>query len=516
MTQMSKPQEDRGGKPGIQRTLQRPEIEGSGQQLPAGSVSVEEIATVGEPFSAALSIVAKTTTAFDFTETYDQSVDVVENHLVGIATLAMQELRIADALAQLRDAKAVRLTYLDLLGQVETVAEHPMTKRLPTLREYAVTQMSLIEWLELLGQSLTLLRDGRSDEAIDLLNEHQRKPEIDAPALSFTGTASRVQAEAIAALIRVTVHDFAGARAGFDRASLMMQMLIERLEEEFNGDPSGLDVIKGFQLQLHSLKAQGLVAQYQQLLSINDFGTAAKIAEEAALQYEAAATLADPVSSHLWAPVFRAQALEQRSRRDQALAELALEREDWTGCEKLVRSTQGHYEAASSAVLRSELPMARSYQEKYLNSGFTEGVQLRRRLERERLNSRRIKSLEAEVKELYSSVRRALGPSGVVVNNATEMVSSVQQHVELTTHIEANLRAALREVADDLSQSELGQPATAALAAEARELADNQESGPNFLEKVKRYGAKVKDLAVLTGQTAGPLVELLKALSVIS
>ncbi|MFJ6951886.1 hypothetical protein [Micromonospora aurantiaca (nom. illeg.)] len=196
--------------------------------------------------------------------------------------------------------------------------------------------------------------------------------------------------------------------------------------------------------------------------------------------------------------------------------EVALEREDWPECEDLIRSTQRFYESASAAVLRSDLPMAKSLQEKYLNAGFAVGVQLRRRLERERANCKRIQSLEAEVKELYASVRRALGSSGVVVNNATEMVSSVQQHVELTTHIEANLRAALRGVSDDLPHSDADPATIAALAAEARELANSQESGPKFLERVKKYGEKVKDLAVLTGQTAGPLVELLKALSVIS
>ncbi|WP_143025325.1 hypothetical protein [Micromonospora sp. WMMB235] len=515
MTQTSKPHQEGGGKQGSEPLRSGPEAE-PGEGLAAGGVESEEVATLEDPFSHALSIVARTSSTFDFTEAYDQSVDAVEDRLVEIAVLALQELRVADALTQLRDAKKVRLAYLNLLGQVENLAEHPMAPRLRSLRKYAVAQKSMIEWLELIGQALTLLRDGRGEEAVYLLNQHQRNSETPAALISFTNAATQVQAEGMAAAIRLAVHDFSGARAGFDRASFAMQMLIEEYEEEFSADQHGINALRGFRFQWHSLKAQGLVAQYNQLVSTSDFKAAARVAEEAALQFEESASLAEYISSNLWAPVFRSNALEMRSRRDQALVEVALEREDWPECEDLIRSTQRFYESASAAVLRSDLPMAKSLQEKYLNAGFAVGVQLRRRLERERANCKRIQSLEAEVKELYASVRRALGSSGVVVNNATEMVSSVQQHVELTTHIEANLRAALRGVSDDLPHSDADPATIAALAAEAQELANSQESGPKFLERVKKYGEKVKDLAVLTGQTAGPLVELLKALSVIS
>ncbi|MGH9043577.1 MAG: hypothetical protein ACRDVP_01840 [Acidimicrobiales bacterium] len=90
----------------------------------------------------------------------------------------------------------------------------------------------------------------------------------------------------------------------------------------------------------------------------------------------------------------------------------------------------------------------------------------------------------------------------------------MQQHVELSMRLEQNVRDQLRELAPLLAESNL--PDADSLSVHALELAEAEESGSPFFERVKAFARGASAVATTAAQIAPGILAILNALQVIS
>ncbi|MEU2713874.1 hypothetical protein [Streptomyces sp. NPDC007205] len=134
---------------------------------------------------------------------------------------------------------------------------------------------------------------------------------------------------------------------------------------------------------------------------------------------------------------------------------------------------------------------------------------------REQKHLARIEELQLELRNLYGSVCNALGPAGVVVNNATEMVTSVKQQVDVVSRVETNIRSLLREIPDALADADMPPGEREELSSEAVRLAEEEADQATFFSRVRKFA---EGLATALGkgvELATPVVALLKSLSIV-
>src|SRR5215218_1604631 len=469
-----------------------------------------------EPLSpaAAFSIVESTKNPSDFTLTYDQAVDLLEAQYVDQAMASIREIQPEDAANFLNQANELRAKYLELLDSASTDTRHDLSDEFGKLRQFALTQQSLLGWLTELTDSLRRFRRGEWALAVEALNKQGQmvsEHSDDAYEVSLLAVIAAASGESLAGEIRSAVQDYSGARAAFDRAASLYRRAVEMIVED---DPDATPA----ENPIRYAEAASLRAKLAQLLQANDYRGAAETARSAAAGFNAAADLMvkeDPLSKTLIAPILRALGNELFAKAQECEAEIALEHGDWPRAIDHAKEAGHQYDEASKKCLVSVLPVARVAQERMLNAGFIWGVQFRRRLDREKQARDRLEETERELQEFYTSVRKALQPAGVTIKNQADAVNSVNQQVETVTRIETHARNVLREIPDALAEIELPEKERQELVAEAMTLASEPEGGPGFLKKVGNFASKLQATVVKTGEAAAPILALLRALAIL-
>lgn len=492
------------------------------QEVPSGSETEtpapEESVAAPELLSPdeARDLIESVVTGNELTPDYDRAVDLVEMGLVEDAFDAIRLGQPDDAVQHLAAAEALRNRYFLILEEAATEPDHEHSGILAGLRKYAEGQRAFIAWLGHLADALLSFRKGEWNLAVQRLDQHDATAivDFDDPEISSLMAALGAAAgEMLAGEIRSAVQDFGGARAAYDRAIAIHHQVAGVVADGSLGPDT--------QIPLHPrLLCEGgsLRMQLAQLFQANDYTSAVTAAEEAADRMAAAADrmeVEDPPSSLLLVPLLRSQSIELLAIAAECRAEIALSKEEWKTAEEQSQDVTDRFSQASKEALRSSLPQASITQEKLLNSGFNWGVQFRRRLDREREASKRYEAVKEELLELNDSIRRALSPAGVTVNTQAELVNSVHQQVETVNRVEVQAREVLREVPDALSETEIPEEARRELEAEAKSLADSQEAGSSFLAKVRSFANTLQQAVDTTAKASGPVIALLKALSML-
>lgn len=471
------------------------------------------------------SLIAKvnaTRSPIDFNADYDEAVDELEDAFISDAMKAMETLDIDAAVEKLYQARDLRSRYLELLEQSAADPVHPMLTAIPNLRDYAIEMSNLRFYMQTVFEALLEYSRGRGSDALRLLDQVgsiSTNDEMD----SILVQQVRISAENMTGLIRRGVLDFAGARAAYDRASMRAQLLQDQISvlRDDQGDDEA-QVNEGFELMMLGAKyaqasneANSRRMQYMQQMASFDYASAIDAAQVAA---EAHLIAADCIHSVLpgLAPFLRASSFAALGEARIAEADMLLERGEWDAASATMKSVRARFEEASRECLKSKAPTAIAAQESYLNSAFSWMVHFRRRLERERSYATRIEELQVELRNFYGSLRGALAPAGITVNNATEMVTSVKQQVEVTNRVEANIRSLLREIPDALAATDLPASEKEKLSAEAIQLSEDDSDRVTFFARAGKFAKRLASAISTGAELAAPVVALLKALSVVS
>jgi len=457
----------------------------------------------------------------DFTDQYDDAVDELEDEFTARALQALGRFEIAPALEAITKARHVRLRYLELLEQSESSPEHPMSSRFPALRSYARDMGNIVLGFKTVLEALTEYQRGNGQRALSLLDRLEPlELNLDSRVGSLLSLNTKTALHNITGLIRRGVLDLAGARAAFDRAAAVANVIYEFANDldDSDYDEGKSMIILGSSYSRWTNEASSLRVQYQQMMNNVDYVGAIDAAKASSAAYLEAAKLIEGSPIEFFAqvsPFLRASSFESLAEAAAAEAYRSLEQGDWTAAEAAAKAVRDNFQAASVEVLKSQLPVAVMTQERYLNVGFSWVIQFRRELARERTHAEHVENLQRELRSLLDSMRGALSPAGVVVNNATEMVTSVRQQVEVTSRLEANIRSMLREIPDALRTIELSAPDREALIAEALRLADDRSDRTGFFAKVRIYGKKLGTMVGSAAEIAAPVLALLKALSIL-
>jgi hypothetical protein len=495
------------------------ELEPTGQaSVDLGGTPVQTSIQVREDLQIRLNpidVLEMSSTA-DFTPAYDRAVDELEAQLWDETFESFKTFDLDAVLARLSNAKSMRVRYLEFLEQCTTDPSHPLSEEFDDLREFAVTMLRMAEAFEDVVHAVVTFRKGNGSEALRILDKRSTAflDPTTAAANPFITYQVTFATQELTAAIRRSTLDHAGARAAYDRASMAAQAQLE-LISTLDPDQEGYgQLLAGAQFQLASSEALSCQMHHEQLMASGDLREAGDAAREAADAFRRAADHVEPYLPVL-VGFLRASAHEACAQGSAADARLLLERGEWEAATDMARTVREHYQNASRACLLSALPTAPLMQERFLNTGFGWSVMFRRQLERERSYVSRMEELQLELRELYAGLRGALGPAGVVVNNATEMVTSVHQQVELTNRIELNVRSVLRDVPAALEGIDLPEAQKDALSAEALRLAEDEGDAATFFARVRRFAAGLATAVKTGAEAAGPVVQLLKALSVI-
>jgi hypothetical protein len=494
--------------------------EGHNQDVAAGGEgeAPDESMSGPEPLSldVARTLTENVAKGSELTLDYDRAVDLIEGSLVEEAFGAIRQGQPDGAIQHLAAAEAVRNRYFIVLDEAATEPDHEFSDQISGLRKYAEEQRTFLSWLGQLADALLSFRKGEWNLAVQRLDHQDATSIVDLENPEFSSlmaASGAIAGEILAGEIRGAVQDFGGARAAYDRAIAFHHQIVKTLEKAEPGSSP--------ELPLHPLllcEGGSLRMQLSQLLQANDYVSAVTTAQKAADCTSRAADRMeeeDPPSNTLAVPLLRAQSMELLAIGAESHAELALAKEDWKTAEEQSQAAVEHYSSASKEALRSTLPQASVVQEKLLNAGFNWGVQFRRRFDREREASRRYEAIKKELVELNESIRRALTPAGVTVNTQAELVNSVHQQVETVSRVEVQAREVLREVPEVLRDIKIPAELRLQLESEARSLADSQEAGSSFLDKVRRFASSLERVIDTTAEASAPILAFLKALAML-
>lgn len=480
---------------------------------PRSDASSDELALINKVNAAR--------TPVDFNAEYDEAVDELEDEFISDAFDAMAVLDIDKAVEKLYRARDLRIRYLDLLERSATDPQHPLSSEIPNLREYAVSMDNLRLYFQTVLEAALEYVHGRGATALRLLDQIGSISGID----NFNSLVSqqvKITAENLTGLIRRGALDFAGARAAYDRASVLAQGTLAEIAELAN-DPEtseakreALDfMIIGAKYSQAINEANSRRMQYMQQMASFDYASAIDAARASSEAYLISADcIADVIS--VLAAFHRASAFAALAEACIAEASMLLERREWDAASEMIKTVRRHYEEASRECLKSKHPSAGTMQETYLNDAFSWMVRFRRELERERSYAIRVEDLQIELRNFYGSLRGALVPAGVTVNNATEVITSVKQQVEVTNRVEANIRSLLREVPAALAATDLPDSQREALSAEALRLADDNSDRMSFFARAGQFAKRLASAISTGAELAAPVVALLKALSIVS
>ncbi|MFI9355026.1 hypothetical protein [Streptomyces lydicus] len=450
----------------------------------------------------------------EFSHEYDSAVDDLEGNLLSAAAEAMFQLNIDVVLENLTEAKRVRRNHLDLLDRCAADPLHPMASDMTHLRDYAIRMDNLREHMQAVWEALKDYAQGRGVDALRRLDQASTVAATEEDTSSVLYFQLRVTVENISGMIRRGAMDYAGARAAFDRAAAIAQDFSEALSGQPEESEADVDLRTVSAHLRHLNEAHSYQMQYEQQISMGDYVSAVEAAHAASISY-LQATKSIESSVPVIANFLHAASFEALAQEGIANANIQLEQGNWDSASELIKSIQGHYQTASRMCLRSRHPSASVMQERFLNSGSAWVTRLRRQMDREQKHLARIEELQLELRNLYGSVCNALGPAGVVVNNATEMVTSVKQQVEVVSRVETNIRSLLREIPDALTNADIPHGEREELSAEAVRLAERESDQATFFTRVRKFA---EGLATALGkgvELATPVVALLKSLSIV-
>ncbi len=443
---------------------------------------------------------------------YDRAVGTLEQQRINQAMTALMSLDIDSAARSLHSARKVRVTYLTLVGDARLLDSHPLSEHFDSLYNSGESRLKLIDGLSAMVDAQLSYQNGKAEDALRRLEQSRTLLANDTSIDGFFASLLEAIIEVLTGTIRRSVLDFAGARAAFDRASTLVDTILRLSEAEGFAAQPEIEVMRV------DAVAQSKMAQYQQRLGSSDYVGAIEVAlagSEALSQSAQLLESSGVPGSHTMVAIKRAAALEARANACQAQAYAALEEGDFDQAALMVRKVGDLYEEASCACLLARIPVSAIIQERMLNQGYSWSVAFKRTLDRERSHFDELRQVKMELGEVYANLRGALAPSGIVVNNANEMISTVEQHAKFTNNLEVRVRARLQELPAALSAVPLPNEDSERISAELEELLGEGSDDSSFFERVNGFGRRLAETVRSYGESANVVLEIIRSLSLI-
>lgn len=196
-----------------------------------------------------------------------------------------------------------------------------------------------------------------------------------------------------------------------------------------------------------------------------------------------------------------------------AEAQYLRENQAWDESLKCCRKAKEEWEKCVDFYLKSGIPQASAIQEHVMSQATIATESCIRQIQRERELIIQIENLKTEMNKLQHSLTEAIKPTGVTVNNMTEMVSTVEQNVQVVQKIENGVRTNIERLIDELDATSLNQDDKNKIEKGARDLLKTEEHGFKFLDRAKKFTKDVNEIVKNVGDIAKPITSILSALS---
>lgn len=197
-----------------------------------------------------------------------------------------------------------------------------------------------------------------------------------------------------------------------------------------------------------------------------------------------------------------------------AEGELFREQEKWDDSLKSYKNAKDEWENSADFYLKSGIPQAIAMQETVINSSSIVDVYIRQ-CKKERELKSELKKLENELNNLQRSLTEAIKPSGVVINSNQEMVSTVEQNVQIIQTIENNIRQNIEKIVEQLPNLPLDTGKREEIKNKANDILNSKEHGNQFIEKAKKFTQDISEITKNLGEIAKPILPFISALALL-
>jgi tetratricopeptide (TPR) repeat protein len=356
-------------------------------------------------------------------------------------------------------------------------------------------------------------------KAIDGLQRLERLQNLPAdPVWQVMHDAAQAFASSAEATLRLMRLDYASATAGFHRAAVALNVLavetLPRLAPESGDDTLVLtfgDTFRSAELvarnMMHYTAARLEAERGAWEEALSEYDRLVEIAEVLDQAHRAT----DDMPSWIVSPVAVGRHVAQ-AQRALVRAEVLKSEGSWDGARAAYKQARIHFRDGATESVRQGGEHAAEVQETLLNQASMPIDLAIRQSDTERALRERLDRAESELRQLRASLIDVLEHSGVTVNSNAEIVATIEQSSQIVTKVELAARDLIAQVIEALEADGMSTLGGEELVARGRQLADSDEEGTPFLERVRKYA---EDLAAIVEKStiiAGPLVSLAKAL----
>lgn len=198
-----------------------------------------------------------------------------------------------------------------------------------------------------------------------------------------------------------------------------------------------------------------------------------------------------------------------------AEGELFRVQEKWDDSIESYKKAKDEWEKGADFYLKSGTPQAIATQETLINySSFIIEVYIRN-CKKERELKSMIKDLENQMNDLQRSLTEAIKFGGVTVNTNQEMVSTVEQNVQIIQTIENGVRQNIEKLLEQLNNLPIDRSKKDEIANKANNVLNSREHGHQFLEQTKKFTEDVHEIIENLGEIAKPILPFVSALSLL-
>jgi hypothetical protein len=363
------------------------------------------------------------------------------------------------------------------------------------------------------GGAIEFFREAK--KSFDLF--HEKSNDIFINVLSDYSEANIIISEGLEELLR---GDFGNAKSAFLRAKIQFEnMLEESIPSYMNNDIENEEEYENFQtfisMDQKSCEIYYYLSDSKDQFNQGNFNLAQEQSEKLCNIFTQSI---EPFLDEFPKSIKNMQLGEYHSHLGHkylAEGEVNKEKEQWDESLDCYKKAKYEWEKGANFYLKSGSPQARMLQESLLNLSSNTISGYVRQCKKERELKTKIKDLENEMNDLRQSLAEAIKPAGVTVNNTQEMVSTVEQNVQIIQTIETKVSKNIKKLLSQLKKSNIEKEESDKIKKMANKVLNSNKHGHQFLEQAKKFTKDITKIVENLGEKAKPFLPIISALALL-
>jgi hypothetical protein len=193
--------------------------------------------------------------------------------------------------------------------------------------------------------------------------------------------------------------------------------------------------------------------------------------------------------------------------------ELMRENEEWDEALDFYKKSRSEWEDSSNCYIESGTPQAIALQETASNNSYNvSGIYIRNCI-KERSLKEEINNLTKEICDLRTGLLETLKRGGITVNNTQEMISTVEQNIQVVQKLEKGIKENIENAVKEFEKLPVDDAKKIEVKEKANEVLKSNEQGEKLIEKTKNFTKDLREIVENVGEIAKPVSPYLNFLA---